>query len=1154
MKIKVIILMMLLTVSEGICADKLTVALRNDAPPLSFVNIDGQPVGMYVDIWKLWAEKTRQRIEFRAEVLKDTLDSLKNGTADIHGALNYSEERTQWMVFSQPFYEISLCVFFLKNHKKIRNIKELGGYKVGVVTSPHEKSLRKEHPEIEFIPFNAIEEMIQAAREGNIRAFIGTPQFISMTLYRLGLTGEFESTDEMLFAAKVHAGVLKENTELLALIDKGFDAISDKELSEIEARWIPDPGKRYYKSQSKTIRLTAQEQSWIKSHKTIRVGISRTFPPFQFVENNEPVGIVPDYLHLIAERTGIRFELIPVEWNNVDAIAKNRDIDIHLTNDIFRRKEWMNFTAPLFDADFVIVSRNDMPFISHLGSLKGKKAAILRGLPIYEKMKKDYPEIGIYLAKNTAEAIEAVSSGKADVYIGSLIGAAYQIQKYRFPNLKIAGLTDFSHQPMMLAVRNDRDEVVRIINKAILSISKQEHEAIYQKWLPVRFEHTADWSVAIQWISGIGSFFIIILGISLFWNRRLTKEIAERKKAEDSLKESEEQFRAMFENHHAVMLLIEIESGRIIRANKSAEKYYGYTAKEFENLTIHQINQLTEEEIASEMADAYTEKRNYFHFPHRLASGEIRDVEVHSSPIPFKRKNILFSIIHDITDRKSLEKAFQENHANLLSVLENTDDIICSRDQDGRLIFYNNALAEIVRKLFDAEPFKGMKTLDYLPEEVQTFWKSILNRVLSGERYKGEFTWNFRDGDVRHYEISYNPIWKDDRVIGCSEFNRDITERKRAEITMREQKERLNAILDATIANICVVDRQFNLVEYNKAFASVFDLTRDDLGKNILELFSEEVRKQLKDWIEKVFFTGIPKRIESQRGSSWVDAILYPVCDDAGNITEVAIYAMDITERKQFEEKRLELERQVLNVQKMESLGRISAGIAHNFNNILYAVMGNIEIAMDDIPPESPTCRILEEALSAAERAARLTHKILAYSGSGFFTFREIDISRLIKENAPKFKSAMPENISFSLNLTEDIPLINADPEQIQRVITNILINASEAIGENTGTVILSTGVSNCDDISSSGFRRIDDPEEKTVTGRCVYIEISDTGCGMSEETIKLLTDPFFTTKFMGRGLGMSEVQGIVRNHNGGILVKSEPGQGTTIRVLFPVS
>jgi CheY-like chemotaxis protein len=212
-------------------------------------------------------------------------------------------------------------------------------------------------------------------------------------------------------------------------------------------------------------------------------------------------------------------------------------------------------------------------------------------------------------------------------------------------------------------------------------------------------------------------------------------------------------------------------------------------------------------------------------------------------------------------------------------------------------------------------------------------------------------------------------------------------------------------------------------------------------------------------------------------------------------------------------------------------------------------------MAMGKIPPESSIRRTLDEAFKAANRAADLTRKILSYSGSGFFTFKEIDISRVIKENTHTFKSAMSENVSFGLDLTEDIPLISADPEQIQRLIMNMIVNACEAIGKNAGTVILSTGVNNSyDDPLSIGLRRIDDPEEKPGAGRFVYIEISDTGCGMNEETVKVLTDPFFTTKFMGRGLGMSEVQGIVRTHKGAIFVKSEPGRGTTIRILFPVS
>ena len=291
MKIKAFILIMILTASQGICADKVTVALRNDLPPLSFLNVDGKPAGFFADMWELWAEKTGRKIEFRLTDWKDTLESLENGTADIHGALYFSEERARRMAFSQPVYEFGMCVFYPKNQEQIHRIEELKGQKTGVTGgSAQEQDLRKKYPEIEFVPFAAIEDMIHAVREGKIPAFVSTPASVLFILAELGLTGEFESTDETLFARKLHAGVLKENTELLDLVNKGFDAISNKELAEIEARWVPDPAKRYFTSKSSEIKLTAEEKAWIEKHPVVNLGYQTLFPPFTFIGENHTTG------------------------------------------------------------------------------------------------------------------------------------------------------------------------------------------------------------------------------------------------------------------------------------------------------------------------------------------------------------------------------------------------------------------------------------------------------------------------------------------------------------------------------------------------------------------------------------------------------------------------------------------------------------------------------------------------------------------------------------------------------------------------------------------------------------------------------------------------------------------------------------------------
>ena len=257
----------------------------------------------------------------------------------------------------------------------------------------------------------------------------------------------------------------------------------------------------------------------------------------------------------------------------------------------------------------------------------------------------------------------------------------------------------------------------------------------------------------------------------------------------------------------------------------------------------------------------------------------------------------------------------------------------------------------------------------------------------------------------------------------------------------------------------------------------------------------------------------------------------------------------DITERKWAEDKRLQLERQMQQTQKLESLGVLAGGIAHDFNNLLTIVLGNASLALDELPQLSPARDSLQAIEKTSLRAAELCRQMLAYSGKGRFVIENIRLDDLIGEMISLFKASISKKAILNLNLKESLPPMRGDPSQIRQVVMNLVINASEAIGERSGVVTVSTGIMECaHDYLAEGYL-----DENLAEGTYVWLEISDTGCGMDHETQRRIFEPFFTTKFTGRGLGLSAVLGIVRGHRGTLRVYSEPGRGTTFKVLFPV-
>ncbi|MBN8217604.1 MAG: response regulator [Spirochaetes bacterium] len=258
--------------------------------------------------------------------------------------------------------------------------------------------------------------------------------------------------------------------------------------------------------------------------------------------------------------------------------------------------------------------------------------------------------------------------------------------------------------------------------------------------------------------------------------------------------------------------------------------------------------------------------------------------------------------------------------------------------------------------------------------------------------------------------------------------------------------------------------------------------------------------------------------------------------------------------RARMEREKADLERQVLHVQKLESLGILAGGIAHDFNNLLTAVEGNLDLALLSLgaPGASPAAGaadFIRQAMAAARRAEDLTRQMLAYSGKGRFIKQWVDLSALVEENAHLLHASLSKRVGLTLELSTGLPGILIDPGQVQQVVMNLITNASEAIGDRDGRVTLATRLVHCDSDELQGSRL----EEKPDPGDFIALEVRDTGVGMDDETVRRVFDPFFSTKFTGRGLGMSAVLGILRGHQGAIFIESGLDRGTTVRVLFPV-
>jgi PAS domain S-box-containing protein len=319
------------------------------------------------------------------------------------------------------------------------------------------------------------------------------------------------------------------------------------------------------------------------------------------------------------------------------------------------------------------------------------------------------------------------------------------------------------------------------------------------------------------------------------------------------------------------------------------------------------------------------------------------------------------------------------------------------------------------------------------------------------------------------------------------------------------------------------------------------------------------LKKNLKDELDRDLDPNIDRnRISTMEieiccadgSKKWVETVSSFLRDNDDQPIGVLGVTRDIDERRKSDVSRRALESKMQDMQKMEGLGILAGGIAHDFNNILVGIMGYNDLALNKIPANVDGREYIEESVTSARQAADLCKQLLAYSGRGQFVVKAVDLAEMVASMMKLLQVTISKDIELSGAFEEETPLIEADATQIQQAVMNLVINGAEAIGETPGKISISVGSQTI--AAAHMDTLIGNPNLEP--GSFVYLDVTDSGCGMDEVTIEKMFNPFFSTKESGHGLGLSALIGIIRGHRGGMAVHSEPGEGTSIRLLFPAT
>jgi two-component system, cell cycle sensor histidine kinase and response regulator CckA len=466
------------------------------------------------------------------------------------------------------------------------------------------------------------------------------------------------------------------------------------------------------------------------------------------------------------------------------------------------------------------------------------------------------------------------------------------------------------------------------------------------------------------------------------------------------------------------------------------------------------------------------------------------------------------------------------------------------------LIYCNKRFAD----LFSVDPAvaatEGVRSADYIaaihPEDQHIVVENTQHAIATMGPYVVEFRLPQKNGsEIWIYALGHaysdaegNPS----RFPGAA---MDITQRKQMEAELKIARDQAQTILESITDGFFALDQNFCFSYMNQAGEQILGARREDLlGKCLWEFYPEVYGTQVQEEYERAIRDQKSTTFEwfFEAWQRWFAIKAYPTHEGG-----LSIYFRDISDQKKAEEQERLRQEQVRESARLESLGVMAGGIAHDFNNLLTAIMGNASLLVEYL--SGSVQAMAEQIVIASERAADLTKQMLAFSGKGSFVVEPMDLNTLVQENFMLLRASLSRSINIELRLSDEPCLIEADRGQMQQIVMNVLINASEAIGDNPGKIEIRTAL-----IERTGSEPSILLRGVVPPGRYAFFEVRDNGSGMSPETVKRIFDPFFTTKFTGRGLGLAAVLGIVRGHRGDIEVETQLGAGATFRVLLPAS